>query len=158
MTMTAEEPRRGRSLGAATRQASGWRVTGIVVLALVALLLGACGSSTTSATTATSAHPTTTTATKATSSSNSAEPATSLTIVIKNYAFHPDKAVVAPGAHLVIENEDSVTHTFTSTTGAFNTGDIHPGQKATLVAPTKPGNYPYYCEIHPFMTGVLTVK
>jgi len=157
MTITAEEPRQEQSLPEPARRAGGWRVTGIAMLALLALLMSACGSSSTSATAATSAHPTTTT-TGASSSSASTKAATSLTIVIKNYAFHPDKAVVAPGAHLVIENEDSVTHTFTSTTGAFNTGDIHPGEKATLDAPTKAGKYPFYCEIHPFMTGVLTVQ
>jgi plastocyanin len=120
MTITAEEPRQEQSLPEPARRAGGWRVTGIAMLALLALLMSACGSSSTSATATTSAHPTTTTG--ASSSSASTKAATSLTIVIKNYAFHPDKAVVAPGAHLVIENEDSVTHTFTSTTGAFNTG------------------------------------
>jgi plastocyanin len=152
MMITKQDRGQDRSL---TRQGLRSRGAGIVVLVLFALVLAACGSSSKAAATSTTQHPSTTTTASSTSSN---KPATSLTIIIKDYAFHPDKAVVAPGAHIVVKNEDSVTHTFTSTTGAFNTGDIHPGHEATLVAPTKPGKYPYYCEIHPFMTGVLIVR
>ncbi|MHB1988766.1 MAG: cupredoxin domain-containing protein [Acidimicrobiales bacterium] len=81
------------------------------------------------------------------------------TIVIKNFAFNPADPTVTAGERIVVENEDSVVHTFTaSRTPAFNTGPILPHMSKTVVAPEKPGQYPFFCLIHQFMTGSLTVK
>ena len=55
-------------------------------------------------------------------------------------------------------NKDSATHTVTASGGQFNTGDITQNQTKTFKAPTKPGNYPYICEIHQYMMGTLVVK
>ena len=82
----------------------------------------------------------------------------SLTIVIKNFAFHPMSATVTAGERIFVKNEDSVTHTFTATsTVSFNTGPIPPGTTKEVVAPEKPGRYRYLCTIHRFMVGTLTV-
>lgn len=79
-------------------------------------------------------------------------------VLIKNFAFNPSKIVASPGEVIIVHNEDPVVHTLTSTTNQFNTGDINPGSTKTFKAPIKPGSYPFYCIIHPFMTGVLIVK
>ena len=81
------------------------------------------------------------------------------TIVIKNFAFEPASLMVAPGATVMVRNEDSATHTVTAT-GAktFDTGDIAGGGSRTFVAPTKPGSYPYICTIHNYMQGTLVVR
>ncbi len=66
-----------------------------------------------------------------------------------------------PGERIIVKNEDSVTHTFTATgsaAGKFNSGPIVPGQSRSVVAPAAAGSYPYFCTIHQFMTGVLTVS
>jgi plastocyanin len=78
-------------------------------------------------------------------------------ITIANFAFNPDTLRVAPGAVVTVHNEDGVTHTVTSLSGAFNTGDIPAGTTVHFSAPTTPGNYPYRCNIHQFMTGTLVV-
>jgi plastocyanin len=93
--------------------------------------------------------------------STSAPAASNATIVIKNFAFHPSDLSVAPGAKVTVHNEDGVTHTVTAVAphqGAFNTGDISAGKTVTFTAPTAAGSYPYFCLIHQFMHGTLTVK
>jgi plastocyanin len=79
------------------------------------------------------------------------------TVVIKNFAFDPGHLTVTPGATITVTNDDPVIHTFTADGGAFNTGNIGPGQTKTVVAPKKAGEYPFRCQIHQFMTGTLTV-
>lgn len=78
------------------------------------------------------------------------------TIVIKEFAFHPSHLRVRAGSTVTVHNEDSVTHTVTALDGKFNTGDIAPGQTVTFRVDA-PGTYPYYCLIHQFMHGTLTV-
>ena len=84
-----------------------------------------------------------------------------LHIIIKNFAFLPAHATVTAGEQIVVKNEDSVAHTFTATgsaAGKFTTGPIVPGQSRTVTRPATAGAYPFFCMIHPFMTGVLTVS
>jgi plastocyanin len=82
-----------------------------------------------------------------------------VTVVIKNFAFVPSHVTAKPGETILVEDKDSVAHTFTGGTGAsaFNSGPITPGGSRTLKAPTAAGTYPFHCVIHPFMKGVLTV-
>ncbi len=129
-----------------TRRSS--RAFAVLTAAGLALLLAACSS----------AAP----ATGAKSPSRSA-PSVSVvkpdTIIIRNFAFHPGTLTVASGATVTVTNEDHVAHTVTSTSGHyFNTGDVDPGTTVTFRAPTKPGTYPYFCEIHQYMTGTLVVR
>jgi plastocyanin len=79
------------------------------------------------------------------------------TITIQNFAFDPGTLRVPPGAEVTVVNDDGVTHTVTSTTGVFDTGDIQHGATAHFTAPKKAGSYPYRCTIHQFMTGTLVV-
>jgi len=88
----------------------------------------------------------------------SSKPVSGTTIVIKNFAFSPGSIKVHPGQKVKVVNKDSVAHTVTSTTGKFNTGDVNPGKTVTFTAPTKPGKYPYRCNIHQYMTGMLVVS
>ena len=83
---------------------------------------------------------------------------TATTIVIKSFSFSPNTLTVKPGAAVLVTNEDSVAHTVTSTTGAFDTGQINGGSAGQLTAPTTPGTYPYRCSDHQYMTGTLVVS
>lgn len=80
------------------------------------------------------------------------------TIVISNFMYHPMRLVVAPGQPIRVENRDSVVHTLTSTTGAFNSGNIPAHGQRTVRAPRRHGVYHYICAIHQFMTGEVVVK
>lgn len=116
------------------------------MVALLVVVAAACGSGS---------------STKAAGSTTAPAPASADTITIKNFAFSPNTLTVAPGATVTVHNSNTgevATHTVTATGGAFNTGDIAPGQTKTFTAPTKPGSYPYICEIHQYMTGTLVVS
>jgi plastocyanin len=89
-------------------------------------------------------------------------PGAAVTVTIRNFAYVPAVVRVAPGTRIRVVNDDSVTHTLTATSEqghppAFNTGLVAPGTARTIVAPRRPGRYPFFCEIHQFMTGVLVV-
>ena len=80
------------------------------------------------------------------------------TITISNFAFRPATLTVHPGAHVRVANTDTVAHTLTARSGAFDTGLIQPGQSVTIIAPSADGTYPYYCSVHQYMSGVLVVS
>jgi len=71
---------------------------------------------------------------------------------------------VSKGDHVVWKNEDSVTHTITSGSpkgtnsgSIFNSGNLASGKifEYTFI---KPGKYDYYCKIHPFIIGEISVN
>jgi len=96
------------------------------------------------------------------SSSGTKALAHGVTVTIVNFAFAPARFTVSPGERVTILNKDGVAHTFTAMPGAgpsasFNSGPIEPGGTKSVLAPTTAGTYPFYCSIHPFMTGAMTV-
>jgi plastocyanin len=150
-----------RTLGHGRDRVGAWRrgrrsMAMVALVAAGALGLAACSSSTSSSAPISSSAPASSSVASSTATNGKA-PA-SFHLSIKNFAFHPADFTVAPGATITVTNEDSVDHTFTARNRAFNTGDIAPGQTVTVKAPTTPGTYPYFCLIHQFMTGVLTVS
>ncbi|MFJ3921589.1 cupredoxin domain-containing protein [Streptomyces sp. NPDC090022] len=80
-------------------------------------------------------------------------------IVIKDFRFEPADLTVAPGGKVSVVNEDSAPHTVTAEdASAFDTSTIEGGQTVTFTAPPTAGTYRYLCDIHPSMTGTLTVR
>ena len=78
------------------------------------------------------------------------------TITINNFKF--TTATVKAGSTVTVKNTDSTAHTLASdTAGQFDAGTISPGKSATFTAPSKPGSYPYHCNIHTYMKNTLTV-
>jgi plastocyanin len=66
---------------------------------------------------------------------------------------------VTAGQELVIANESSAPHTFTSEEGDFDSEQIDAGSDATVTAPSEPGDYEYFCSIHPDqMRATMTVE
>jgi plastocyanin len=127
-------------------------------MGIVAAIVTACGggSVTTDETTPTEATAATTTTAEA-APEPGAPAAGGATMTIEGMAFG-EPLTVAPGAEITVANNDSAEHSVTSqTAGAF---DLHVDgrQKATLIAPTQPGEYPFYCIYHPSMKGTLIVK
>lgn len=80
------------------------------------------------------------------------------TIVIKNFVFVPAALTVAPGAVVMVDNQDTAPHTVTAEDEGFDTGNLEGNQRGSITAPTTPGDYPYICDIHQYMKGTLTVK
>ena len=81
---------------------------------------------------------------------------------IKDFLYDPEAITVAAGAKVTFTNEDGAPHTATSgaspnADGVFDTGTLTKGQSKTVKL-VKVGTFSYYCAIHPFMKGTVTVK
>jgi plastocyanin len=84
-----------------------------------------------------------------------------------NPAYDPDPLTVKVGDTIAVNNEDTTPHTVTNGKDAtdpnmgklFDTSIINAGDSGEIVTTgLKPGEYPYFCSVHPYMTGTLTVQ
>ena len=82
--------------------------------------------------------------------------ATEARVVIANQAFDPHAIIVATGATITWENQDTVNHTITSSEGWFDSGQVSSGDTFTWQA-NKAGTFRYHCDNHPQMEGVIIV-
>ncbi len=84
-------------------------------------------------------------------SSPSSSPQTSAasqnTVSMKNIAFNPSSLTINKGASVTWTNDDSTTHTVTSDTGVWDSGNLSPGQTYTRQF-NDTGTFPYHCSIH----------
>lgn len=137
--------------------------------AALVLAVAACGgdepAETTGAETPTTAAPATTSAPETTAApeTTSAPETTAAgddsdadaTISIAGLSFGGDVTIDAGGTVEVINN-DSLPHTWTADDGTFDVS-LSPGDSATRTI-DEPGEYSFFCSIHPEMTGTLTVE
>ncbi len=82
--------------------------------------------------------------------------AESSTVTIKNFVFEPAELTVAAGTAVIWKNNDNVAHLLVST-GLFESKALNSGDEFTFTFNT-PGEYDYYCNIHPSMKGKVIVK
>ena len=66
------------------------------------------------------------------------------TVVMSNYGFNPYALTIQRNTTVTWKNNDPVVHTSTSDSGAWNTGDINPGQSATTKFTTA-GTFTFHC-------------
>jgi plastocyanin len=79
--------------------------------------------------------------------------------------FYPQNLFVTPGSTITWLNQDSAIHTATSTNDEelitdyiFDTDFIQTGQSSKPIRmPQQDSLISYYCKLHPFMTGTVTV-
>ncbi len=83
-------------------------------------------------------------------------PVPTATITIQDFAFQAP-ATAAPGSAITVTNADDAAHTLTFRTGEADTGTVAGGQQTTINAPTAPGTYQFFCQIHPSMEGEIEV-
>jgi plastocyanin len=76
-------------------------------------------------------------------------------ITISGFAFS-GVTEVAAGTTVTISNEDSAPHTVSADDGSFDTGNIAPGESATITLSTA-GTFAYHCNVHASMKGSITV-
>jgi plastocyanin len=81
--------------------------------------------------------------------------------------YDPEELTASAGAEVTVVNQDTLPHSATSGTGPqdpesaqlFDTSLINGGESATLsLAQVNPGQYDYYCMVHPYMTGKMNVQ
>jgi plastocyanin len=75
---------------------------------------------------------------------------------INSWAFTPPELTIAAGEAVTWTNSGSLVHTATSTTGAFDTGNVMPGESKTVTIAAA-GTYAYQCTPHPWMKGTIVV-
>ena len=83
--------------------------------------------------------------------------AASAAVKIDNFVFGPQTITVPVGTTVTWTNSDDIPHTSVSTDGVFKSKVLDTDEKFSYTF-TKPGTYPYYCTIHPKMTGKVVVQ
>ena len=124
----------------------------LIVVAVVAVACGGGGATNAPATSAPSA------------AGSSAPSGSGLSVVAKNIAFEPTTLSAPADKEIQIDfdNQDSAPHNIAikDASGAQKfKGDVITGQKTTYNVGALPaGTYTFWCEVHPNMTGTLTVQ
>src|SRR5580698_8940842 len=83
--------------------------------------------------------------------------ATSAEVKIDNFVFGPAAITVPVGTTVTWINRDDIPHTVVSTDKVFKSKVLDTDEKFSFTF-TKPGEYPYFCSIHPKMTGKVVVQ
>ena len=78
-------------------------------------------------------------------------------VTIDNFTFTPQTLTVPVGTTVTWVNRDDVPHSATSTEKRFNSGLLDTDEKFSFTF-TAAGEYPYFCGIHPHMTGKIVVR
>jgi hypothetical protein len=77
-------------------------------------------------------------------------------VQIKGFAFDPQTVEAKAGAKISWRNADPTDHTVTAKDGSFDSKPLASG-KGFVVTFSRSGQYPYFCAIHPTMTGTIRV-
>ena len=81
--------------------------------------------------------------------------------------YDPDELTVKKGDKILVDNVDTMPHTVTNGESGsdpnsgklFDTSIINGGDSAEIDTSTvDAGTHPFYCMVHPYMTGTLTVE
>ncbi len=91
-------------------------------------------------------------------SANAQQQAAATTDVkIDNFSFGPGTLTVAAGTMVNWTNRDDIPHNVVSTDGVFKSKVVDTDEKFSYTF-AKPGTFPYFCSIHPKMTGKVVVQ
>jgi plastocyanin len=83
--------------------------------------------------------------------------ATTAEVKIDNFSFGPAALTVAAGTTVTWTNRDDIPHTVVSTENVFKSKVLDTDEKFSYTF-AKAGTYPYFCSIHPKMTGTVVVQ
>ena len=90
------------------------------------------------------------------SSAKAPQPA-SAEVKVDNFSFGPASLTVAVGTTVTWTNRDDIPHTVVSTDKVFKSKVLDTDEKFSFTF-DKAGTYPYFCSIHPKMTGSVVVQ
>ncbi len=90
-----------------------------------------------------------------------AGPATPATthVDIERSRFSTTELVVTPGTTVTFSNNDAFAHTVTASDRSplsFDSGELRQGDSFAITF-DRPGEYPYFCRIHPTMRATVVV-
>jgi len=78
-------------------------------------------------------------------------------VKIDNFSFGPAELTVPVGTTVTWTNRDDIPHTVVNTDKVFKSKVLDTDEKFSFNF-TKAGTYPYFCSIHPKMTGKVIVQ
>jgi plastocyanin len=78
-------------------------------------------------------------------------------VKIDNFTFNPQQITVKAGTTVVWINHDDIPHTVMSKTFIFKSKALDTDDKFSFTFAT-PGTFPYFCSLHPHMTGSIVVE
>jgi plastocyanin len=90
------------------------------------------------------------------SSAKTPQPATA-EVKVDNFSFGPATLTVPVGTTVTWTNRDDIPHTIVSTDKVFKSKVLDTDEKFSFTF-AKAGTYPYFCSIHPKMTGSVVVQ
>jgi alcohol dehydrogenase (cytochrome c) len=79
------------------------------------------------------------------------------TAMMDDFFFTPNRVQVPVGTTVSWQNNGASVHTATDSKGAWDTGDVNPGETRSVTFDT-PGTYTYNCSPHPWMIGQVIVQ
>jgi amicyanin len=83
--------------------------------------------------------------------------AADIEVKIDNFTFNPKQITVKAGDTVTWVNHDDIPHTVASQTQVFRSKALDTDDKFSFTFAT-PGTYPYFCALHPVMTGTIVVE
>ena len=78
-------------------------------------------------------------------------------VKIDNFSFGPASITVSAGTTITRTNRDDIPHTVVSDDKVFKSKVLDTDEKFSYTF-SKPGTYPYFCSVHPKMTGKVVVQ
>ena len=78
-------------------------------------------------------------------------------VKIDNFTFGPAELTVVVGTTVTWTNRDDIPHTVVSTDKVFKSKVLDTDETFSSTFST-PGTFPYFCSIHPKMTGTVVVQ
>jgi plastocyanin len=78
------------------------------------------------------------------------------TVEIKDMKYEPKVLTVTAGTTVTWDNVDDMPHTVTDKNRVFRSAGLDTGDKFSYTF-TTPGEFNYFCTIHPYMTGKVVV-
>jgi plastocyanin len=78
-------------------------------------------------------------------------------VKIDNFSFGPATLTVTVGTTVTWVNHDDIPHNVVSADGLFKSKVMDTDEKFSFTF-TKAGTFPYFCGIHPKMTGKVVVQ
>jgi plastocyanin len=79
------------------------------------------------------------------------------TVHIDNFMFDRIAVTVRPGTTVTWVNDDDIPHTVVARDKAFRSKVLDTGDRFSFTFAT-PGQFVYFCSLHPHMTGTIVVK
>ena len=88
----------------------------------------------------------------------SAPTAAGPTVKIDNFVFGPATLTVKVGTTVTWVNNDDIPHTVVANDHVTFKSKVLDTDQSFSFTFTKPGEYPYFCSLHPHMTGKVVVQ